>query len=50
MNGLVMVFQKERDDDTPFEEQLEVMDELHRAGKVRSKDGGGGGVRRTREV
>eukprot|EP00903_Cladosiphon_okamuranus_P016715 g15407.t1 len=27
---------KERDDDTPFEEQLEVMDELQRAGKIRA--------------
>lgn len=35
-----MIFQKERDDDTPFEEQLEVMNELYRAGKVRSKSGG----------
>lgn len=33
---LFILEQKERDDDTSFEEQLETMDELHRAGKVRS--------------
>lgn len=39
-HGLSHLEQKEQDDDTPFEEQLEVMDELYRAGKVRALGGG----------